>query len=62
MNEVESHYRSKYRLPDCEKCDQDMLCFNSYRVHSVELFCANDECPGFVKTFWVDKTDLEEIE
>lgn len=61
MDDVERHYRQKHRLPNCESCDQDMLCYNSYKVHSVQLFCANDECPRFVKTFWVDKSDLEEI-
>lgn len=58
MGDVDRYYEAKYQLPNCAVCDQDMLCYNTYKVYKVALFCANDECPAFVKTFWVEKKEL----
>lgn len=60
MGYIDEHYAAQYKLPNCVECGEDMLTYNSYKVYEVQLFCANDQCPAFVKTFWVKKTDLEE--
>lgn len=59
MTDVDDFYRSKYRLPNCSECEENSLEYNTYMVYKVELFCANDQCSAFVKTYWVDKKDLE---
>lgn len=47
-----------FNLPLCGVCGEDYITVNTYMVYKVELFCANDKCPDFVKTFWAWKEDL----
>lgn len=59
MSDVDRYYENTYLLPLCPECGQDYLTYNTYKVYGVELFCANEDCTAFVKTFWVDKTELK---
>jgi hypothetical protein len=57
MSDVDRYYEATYALPTCEKCGGE-LTYNTYKVYEVELFCGNEICPAFVKTFWIKKKDL----
>lgn len=59
MSDVDRYYEATYTLPLCSTCMCDSLAYDTYMVYKVKLFCANEDCPAFVKTFWVDKKDLE---